>query len=39
MSNIMIGFFRDVLCVIGGRKLKFGSEMDGFLEVCNVELD
>lgn len=29
---------RDVLCVIGDRKLKFGSEMDGLLEVCNAEL-
>lgn len=35
----MIGLLRDVLCVIGGRKPKFGSEMDGFLEVCNAELD
>lgn len=29
---------RDVLCVIGDRKPKFGSEMDDFVEVCNAEL-
>ena len=29
----------DALCVIGARKLKFGSEMNGFLEVWNAELD